>query len=326
MSQTAIVILNWNGKHFLEKFLPSLINRTPSTRGCPSKIFIADNGSSDGSQGWLAEHYPEIEVIPFDNNYGFTGGYNRALKELGSREEKFDYYLLLNSDVEVAERWFVHLFEFMESHPEIGICAPKVLSYANPEYFEHAGACGGLIDMYGFPYCRGRVLSRIERDKGQYDTPADIFWASGTSLMIRRTLWERLGGFDESFFAHMEEIDLCWRAKLLGEQVWVVPKSLIYHVGGGTLPNNSPRKLYLNFRNNLLMLYKNLPRHSKRRIIFVRMCIDGVIALIYLITGKKEFYRSVLDAHKDYKKMKGELVISEVITPVPRPKKFIAFL
>lgn len=312
-SSTAVVILNWNGKHFLEKFVPILIEKTSKKDGT---IFIADNGSTDGSIEWLKDYYPEVRLIIFDKNYGFTGGYNRAFKEIAEGRENFKYYLLLNSDVEVTENWLRQLNTFMEEHPKAGICSPKVLSYDKKEYFEHAGACGGYIDRFGFPFCQGRVLSKVEKDQGQYNTPREIFWASGTSFMVRTELWQELRGLDENFFAHMEEIDMCWRAQLIGWQIWVCPASHIYHVGGGTLPNNSPRKLYLNFRNNLLMLYKNLPEKTRGWKVFIRMCIDGMIGCAYLLTGKFSFFQSVIKAHRDFKKMKKEVTISQKLYPV----------
>lgn len=313
----AVVILNWNGKEFMQKFLPPLIERTKH-QDRKYTIIVADNGSNDGSVEWLKETYSEdiVKTILFDQNYGFTGGYNKAFDTIKSSEGEYKYYLLLNSDVEVSEAWLDPLYELMEADYKIGICSPKVLSYHNREYFEHAGACGGLIDRFGFPYCRGRVLSTIEKDKGQYDQASEIFWASGTSFMIRSELWHRLGGLDNIFFAHMEEIDMCWRAKLLGYQVWVEPKSKIYHVGGGTLPNNSPRKLYLNFRNNLLMLHKNLPARGRSYKIFLRQCIDGCIGIVYLLTGKWSFFKSVIKAHNDFRKLRKEAIISEKIYPV----------
>lgn len=326
MSKTAVVILNWNGEHFLEKFLPSLIQLTPSELG---SIIVADNGSTDSSIPLIEGSFPTVRTIKLDSNYGFTGGYNRAFREISSNPEtygQYDYYLLLNSDVEVTPYWLETLTSFMDGHPEAGICSPKVLSYDRPEYFEHAGACGGMIDRFYFPYCRGRVLSKVEKDMGQYDEPAEVFWASGTSFMVRSELWHRLGGLDESFFAHMEEIDFCWRAKLAGEQVWVVPASKIYHVGGGTLPNNSPRKLYLNFRNNLLMMEKNLPSASRNRIIFIRMWIDRAAAAAYLVMGKVEFFRSVVRAHGDFKKMRHSVQHTEVSVAIPRPKGSVFFM
>lgn len=326
MSKTAVVILNWNGEEFLKKFLPPLIQYTPSELGT---IIVADNGSTDGSISWIEGNFPTIRTIKFDSNYGFTGGYNRAFSEIYCNPEsygRYDYYLLLNSDVNVTPRWLEILISFMDGHPKAGICSPKVLSYDRPEYFEHAGACGGMIDRFYFPYCRGRVLSKVEKDLGQYDEPAEVFWASGTSFMVRSELWHRLGGLDVSFFAHMEEIDLCWRAKLAGEQVWVVPASKIYHVGGGTLPNNSPRKLYLNFRNNLLMMEKNLPRDSRNRIIFTRMWIDRAAAAAYLLMGKVEFSRSVIRAHRDFKRMKSSVQHTEASVAVLRPKGSVFFM
>lgn len=319
MGKTAVVILNWNGKHFLEKFVPLLKERTPESLG---SLFVADNGSTDDSVSWLKSSSPYVHLIEFDKNYGFTGGYNKAF-EIISKEGDFDYYLLLNSDVEVTRGWLDTLVLFMDSHPRAGVCSPKVLSWDNRDYFEHAGACGGMLDRYGFPYCRGRVLDKIEKDYGQYDRECEVFWASGTSFMVRSQLWHQLGGLDNSFFAHMEEIDFCWRAKLLGREVWVVPQVSVYHVGGGALPNNSPFKLYLNFRNNLLMLYKNLPLTSRGRIIFVRMCLDGAAAAIYLLKGQLSFFRAVKDAHRDYRKMKKSVIHSQELTPVPRSSRMI---
>jgi len=306
MPKTAVVILNWNGINFLKKFLPIVIQKTPKDLG---KIIVADNGSSDGSLEYLSS-INDVQIIKLDKNYGFTGGYNRVFDIL-KEEETYQYYLLLNSDVEVSDRWLDTLIDFMESHPKAGICCPKIKSYHNPNYFEHAGACGGYIDKFGFPYCRGRILSLVEKDLGQYDDNREIFWASGASLLIRADLWHQLGGLDKAFFAHMEEIDLCWRAKLGGQQIWVVPKSEIYHVGGGTLPNESPHKLYLNFRNNLLMIYKNSDEKTRQKNIFIRKNIDRSIALIYRITGRFELARVINKAHKDFEKLKKEVKITE---------------
>lgn len=215
--------------------------------------------------------------------------------------------MLLNSDVEVTPGWAATLFSFMEENPEVGVCQPKILSVADRDSFEYAGAAGGFIDKYGYPFCRGRILSNIEKDNGQYDQPREVFWATGACLMIRSSLYHHLGGLEELFFAHMEEIDLCWRAKLLGYEVWAIPSSKIYHVGGGTLPNESPHKLYLNYRNSLLMLWKNLPDKVRWRRLFVRKLLDGASAMIYLITGKIENLKAVWRAHRDYSRMKREL-------------------
>ena len=296
MRDTAVVILNWNGLQMLQTYLPTVVART-STPG--AFIVVADNGSTDGSVEWLAANYPDVRLIRLDKNYGFTGGYNRALREIDA-----DYYVLLNSDIEVGEGWLDPLLGWMEEHPETGICQPKVLSVAERDRFEYAGAAGGFIDRYGYPFCRGRILSNIEKDTGQYDEPEECFWATGACLMVRSALYHHLGGLDEDFFAHMEEIDFCWRAKLLGYQVWCVPASTVWHVGGGTLPNNSPRKLYFNYRNNLLMLYKNLPDRIRRPRIFFRMCLDGLSACAYLLTGRWSFFKSVWTAHRDYRRMR----------------------
>ena len=296
MRDTAVVILNWNGLPMLQAYLPTLIERT-KTPG--AFIVVADNGSSDGSVEWLAAQYPGIRLIRLDRNYGFTGGYNRVLREIDA-----DYYVLLNSDIEVGEGWLDPLVGWMEEHPDVGVCQPKVLSMAERDRFEYAGAAGGFIDKFGYPFCRGRILSYLEKDTGQYDEPEECFWATGACMMVRSALYHHLGGLDEDFFAHMEEIDFCWRAKLLGYQVWCVPASTVWHVGGGTLPNNSPRKLYFNYRNNLLMLYKNLPDSFRRRRIFFRMCMDGLSALVYLLTGRWSFFKAVWTAHRDYRRMR----------------------
>ena len=296
---TAVVILNWNGLPMLQAYLPVLVERTT---GCGSFVVVADNGSTDGSADWVSSQYPAVRTLRFDKNYGFTGGYNRALREIDA-----DYYVLINSDIEVSEGWLEPLIGWMEEHPEAGICQPKVLSMAERDRFEYAGAAGGFIDRYGYPFCRGRILSNLERDEGQYDEPEECFWATGACMVVRSSLYHHLGGLDESFFAHMEEIDFCWRAKLLGYQVWCIPASKVWHVGGGTLPNNSPRKLYFNYRNNLLMLYKNLPDRIRRRRIFIRMCLDGASAAVYLLTGRWSFFKAVWTAHRDYRRMRRDL-------------------
>ncbi|MBQ0024162.1 MAG: glycosyltransferase family 2 protein [Bacteroidales bacterium] len=299
MLDVAIVILNWNGEKMLRRFLPALV-RSISSDNC--FVVVADNGSTDGSISYLESEFPQVRTIRFDENSGFTGGYNRALREIDA-----DYYVLLNSDVETPQGWLDALVSFMEENPDAGICQPKILSEVSRDKFEYAGAAGGFIDRYGYPFCRGRILSSVEKDCGQYDSPLECFWATGACLMIRSSLFHHLGGFDESFFAHMEEIDLCWRAKLLGYHVWCVPQSYVFHVGGGTLPANSPRKLYLNYRNNLLMLHKNLPESIRSRRIFIRQCLDGAAAAVYLLTGKWRYFRAVVKAHSDFRKMRASL-------------------
>ena len=295
---TAVVILNWNGLPMLQAYLPTLVARTQDPG---AYIVVADNGSTDGSVDWLQANWPDIRTLRFDKNYGFTGGYNRALREIDA-----DYYVLLNSDVEVSEGWLAPLVGFLEEHPEVGICQPKILSMADHGRFEYAGAAGGFIDRYGYPFCRGRILSNLESDTGQYDEAEECFWATGACMVVRSALYHHLGGLDELFFAHMEEIDFCWRAKLLGYQVWCVPASTVWHVGGGTLPNNSPKKLYFNYRNNLLMLYKNLPERVRWSRIFIRMCLDGASAAIYLLSGKWPFFKAVWRAHRDYRRMRRD--------------------
>jgi hypothetical protein len=294
----AVVILNWNGLKMLQTYLPDLVARTTC---CGAFVVVADNGSTDGSVEWLQAEWPDVKLIRFDQNYGFTGGYNRAFLEIDA-----DYYVLINSDVRVSEGWLEPLISFMEENPDVGVCQPKILSVAAPDTFEYAGAAGGFIDRFGYPFCRGRILSNLEKDEGQYNDPVECFWATGACMVVRSALYHHLGGLDELFFAHMEEIDFCWRAKLLGYQVWCVPASTVWHVGGGTLPNNSPRKLYFNYRNNLLMLYKNLPERIRRRRIFVRKCLDGASAAAYFLTGRWAFFKSVWTAHRDYRRLRRQ--------------------
>ncbi len=308
MSKLAIVILNWNGKHYLERFLSKLIKKSSIPY---VSIVIADNNSTDGSREWLKIHYPQIRLIEFQENYGFTGGYNRALKQIES-----EYYLLLNSDVEVTEGWLEPLIDSMDKMPKAGICMPKIKSAFDRSSFEYAGASGGFIDVLGYPFCRGRILSNIEVDIAQYNSEREIFWASGAAFMIRSSLFHELGGFDDNFFAHMEEIDLCWRAKLIGWEVWIFPESVIYHVGGGTLPNNSPRKLLFNYRNNLLMLYKNLPNNRLWFVLTLRVMMDSASALLYLLQGKREFFKSVWNAHKEFWTLKKKIKRDTKLTSV----------
>ena len=299
----AIVLLNWNGRSLMERFVPLLIENTPKpTERLNCFVVVADNASTDGSLEWLDANFPQIDTIAFDKNYGYAGGYNRALKEIEA-----DYYVLLNSDVEVAPGWIENLVDFMEDNPDVGICQPKLLSLKQRDSFEYAGACGGFVDALGYPFCRGRIISNIEKDNGQYDKPIECFWATGACLMIRSGLYHHLGGLDPSFFAHMEEIDLCWRAKLAGHRVWAVPSAVAYHLGGGSLDNASPKKLYLNYRNNLMMLYKNLPSSRRGRLIFKRMLVDDMAAVFYLISGKWSYFTAVISAHHDFRHIKGSL-------------------
>jgi len=285
----AVVILNWNGKKYLEQFIPVLIENSHVE---DLALFVADNGSTDGSVHFLKENYPEIKLILFDENYGFTGGYNRALRKINA-----EYYVILNSDVEVSPNWIAPIIEKMDANAQIAAAMPKIKAFHNKEYFEYAGAAGGFIDKYGYPFCRGRILDTVEKDEGQYDDEREIFWASGACMFVRADIFHEQNGFDEDFFAHMEEIDLCWRMKNAGYKIMYYPDVTVYHVGGGALPNNSPFKLYLNYRNNLFMLYKNLP--SKRRFltIFNRMILDGVSGLVYLTRFEMKSFFVVLKAH-----------------------------
>ncbi len=298
--KTAVVILNWNTKDFLEKFLPPLIE---STEGLDAEVIVADSASTDASMDMMSEKFPQIRQIRLEKNYGFTGGYNRALSLIDA-----EYYVLINSDIEVPKNWLSPLVEWMDTHPECGACGPKLHSWYDRDMFEYAGAAGGYLDRYGYPFCRGRVMSKIEKDTGQYDTPANVLWVSGACLMVRSSLWNSLGGLDDRFFAHMEEIDLCWRIQLSGFKVTVVPSSVVYHIGGGTLPKKSPYKLFLNYRNNLLMLENNLPktigRKRARRRILTRMILDGMSGIVYLITGKWESFKAVVKAHREYRKLR----------------------
>jgi GT2 family glycosyltransferase len=289
MLKVAVVILNWNGESFLRKFLPNVVNNTMEEG---IEVIIADNGSTDGSVSFLEDCFPTIRVIKFSKNHGYASGYNLALKQIES-----EYYVLLNSDVDVPQGWLDPLISFMESNQNAAACMPKILDYLNPSHFEYAGSAGGFIDYFGYPYCRGRVLSSIEEDKGQYDQPIEVFWASGACLLIRAKVFWDAEGLDGDFFAHMEEIDLCWRLHNLGYSTWCIPDSKVYHVGGGTLPNNNPRKLYYNYRNSLYMLYKNLPKRRLILVLFIRLVLDGLSAFAYLLQGKFSFFNAVFMAH-----------------------------
>lgn len=335
----AVVILNWNTADYLRRFLPPLLDSAAFFNGDGStwagdgktgaedrdagtekgnaalsdnfrdsaEIVVADSGSTDGSLEVLEKEFPSVRRIPLGKNYGFTGGYNRALDCLG---DAYDLFVLLNSDIEVTRDWLRPLAEWMKSHSDCGACGPKLHSWYKRGCFEYAGAAGGLIDRFGYPFCRGRVMGRVEADCGQYDTPADVLWVTGACLVVRAEVWKALGGLDDRFFAHMEEIDLCWRMQLAGWKVTVVPESTVFHLGGGTLPQNSPQKLYLNYRNNLLLLEKNLaPTIGRRKAalrIFLRKILDGCSAAAYLLTFRKDFFSAVWRAHRDAAKLLSE--------------------
>lgn len=303
--KTAVVILNWNTRDYLDRFLPPLIQ---SCEGLDAEVIVADSASTDGSMDLVKERFPRIRRIELDANYGFTGGYNKALAQVDA-----EYFVLINSDIEVDGGWLSPLVEWLDSHPECAACAPKLLSWHDRGRFEYAGAAGGCIDALGYPFCRGRVLKRTEQDLGQYDTPGDVFWVSGACMMIRASLWRECGGLDDRFFAHMEEIDLCWRLHLLGYSVSTVPQSKVFHIGGGTLPASSPRKLQLNYRNNLLMLDNNLYGHflaeghspavARCRAtlrICLRYLLDDCSAVVYLLCGKVQSAAAVMRGHRGF--------------------------
>ena len=293
--KVAVVILNYNGASMLAKFLPSVIEYSPG-----AGIVVADNASTDDSVAVLRESFPTVRLLQLDRNYGFAGGYNKALEQVDA-----EYFLLLNSDVEVAEGWIEPLLSFMEQHPAAVACQPKILAYKQKTYFEYAGAAGGFIDRYGYPYCRGRLFDTVEEDNGQYNDVCRVFWATGAAMMVRSDAFRKAGGFDGRFFAHMEEIDLCWRMLASGGEIYVVPQSRVYHVGGATLNKSNPRKTFLNFRNNLLMLYKNLPTDELHCVMCARAVLDYMAALKFLLTGAWGDFKAVLAARREYRRMRG---------------------
>lgn len=298
MHSVAIVILNWNGRHMLERFLPSVTANSGN-----AQVIVADNGSSDDSLPFLKEHYPSLRVIPLDRNYGFADGYNRALAQVDA-----DYFVLLNDDVEVTPGWVDSIVALMDSDPTVAAAQPTLRMFDQRDRFEYAGAAGGFIDRLGYPFCRGRIFSTIETDNGQYNDPREVFWATGAALFVRASAWRELGGLDPDFFAHMEEIDFCWRAKNRGYKIMAYPSAHVFHVGGGTLPKSSPFKTQLNFRNNLAMLYKNLPDNRLRRVIATRIVLDWVAALSFLLKGNAGEFRAVFKAHKEFRRWKPSLI------------------
>lgn len=292
MKKVSVVILNWNGKKLLEKFLPSVIHYTTHP---DVEIVVADNGSTDDSLIFLQTEYSQIRCVELSDNHGFAEGYNRVLKEVDA-----EYFVLLNSDVEVTEGWLLPIIEYLDTNKDIAAAQPKILAQRNKSFFEYAGASGGFLDKYGYPFCRGRIFSRVEEDLHQYDSPTDVLWATGACLIIRSGDFFNVSGFDASFFAHMEEIDLCWRLNCRGRRIVCLPFSTVYHVGAATLKKESPRKTFLNFRNNLLMLYKNLSQESLKRVMITRLILDYIAAFQFTITGKYANAREVIKAHKDF--------------------------
>jgi len=293
--KVAIVILNWNGEKYLNQFLPVLLE---NTRIEDVEIVVADNASTDGSLLLLKDKFPAVRTVLLDKNYGFAGGYNKALAQIEA-----EYFVLLNSDVEVTENWLTPMLQYLDLNKDVAACQPKIRAYHNRQYFEHAGASGGFIDYLGYPFCRGRVFGNVEEDKGQYDDVVDVFWATGACMMIRSEVYSKVGGLDDEFFAHMEEIDLCWRLNARGYRIVCVPQSTVFHVGGGTLNVEHPRKTYLNFRNNLLMLYKNLPQNALKEVLFWRSILDYLAAFQLFVSGKPKNAISVFKARSDFKKM-----------------------
>ena len=317
--RTAVVILNWNTRDLLAQFIPAIER---SLDGMDAELIVADNASTDGSVEMLSEHFPQLKTIRLERNYGFTGGYNRAFARIlegGCGGEIPEYLLLINSDVLVNPGWLDDLVRHMDAHPDCGVCGPKMLAlrhedggYVTGDTLEYAGAAGGYLDRYGYPFCRGRVLNRTDKDGPRYCGEKDVLWVSGACMMTRSSLWKDIGGFDGRFFAHMEEIDYCWKAQLCGYRVSVIPSSKVYHLGGGTLPRTSPAKLKLNYRNGLLMLENNLAATigagRARRRIRMRRLLDNCSAAVYLLGGRRDLFRAVREAHREYEVLRTEPV------------------
>ena len=296
-AKIAVVILNWNGADMMRRFLPSVVEYS---RG-EGEVIVADNGSTDGSCEMLEKEFPSVRILRLPENYGFAEGYNKALAQL-----EHEYFLLLNSDVEVTPNWLSPLRFYMDEHPEVCACQPKLMSWREKDTFEYAGGAGGYLDRYGYPFCRGRVFADVEKDKGQYDKIVPLLWATGASLLVRRTDWISSGGLDGRFFAHMEEIDLCWRMRCRGRKIVCISESKVYHVGGASLEQGNPRKTFLNFRNNLLMLYKNLPTTELHSVMRIRCLLDWVAALKFFLTGDIANGRAVIKARNEFKRMKKD--------------------
>lgn len=297
MDKLAIVILNWNGAKMLEKYLPSVLEYSKE-----AVVYVADNASTDDSVTLLKEKFPSCRLILLDKNWGFAEGYNKALEQVEA-----EYYLLLNSDIEVTPHWLLPMLAYMDAHSEVAACQPKLLSVFNRDSFEYAGACGGYLDRLGYPFCRGRIFDVVEHDHGQYDQPASVLWASGAALLVRARNYKEVGGLDSRFFAHNEEIDFCWRLRIRGYRIVCVPESKVYHVGGGTLPKSNPMKTYLNFRNNLTMLYKCLPDGELRRVMHIRWWLDYLAATeMLLLKHNWGDFKAVFRARRDFRRWRND--------------------
>ncbi len=306
MVKIDIVVLNYNTRDLLAKLLPLVIERT----NLPNvQVVVADNASQDGSVEFLRGQFPDLEIIELKTNLGYAGGYNAALANRNA-----DYFILLNSDAEPEVNWLNPFIDLIETQPNLGAAQPKLLDYYQRDKFEYAGAAGGFIDKYGYPFCKGRIFGNVEKDKQQYDADSKIFWATGACFLIKREAWEKAEGLDARFFAHMEEIDLCWSLQLMVYEIYTCPKSIVYHMGGGTLSNLSPRKTFLNFRNNLLMLHKNLHPSERNRVILMRKFLDGLAACFFILQGKISHIPQVWKAHRAFAKLQPE------VTPTPNPK------
>ena len=297
MRKLAIVILNWNGAEMMRRFLPSVLENSVGD------VIVADNGSTDGSVEMLLKEFPQVRVIVLEQNFGFAEGYNCALRQV----EEYEYYVLLNSDVEVRQKdWDAVLVRYMDAHPECAACQPKLMSLREPQMFEYAGAAGGFLDRYGYPFCRGRVMNTVEKDEGQYDETVPLLWATGAALCVRASDWQESGGLDGRFFAHMEEIDLCWRLRMMGKSIVCVSESVAYHLGGATLHQGNPRKTFLNFRNNLLMLYKNLPQEELAHVMRVRRLLDYLAAVQFLLKGDFANCLAVFKARRAFRLLRPD--------------------
>ena len=321
MDKVAIVILNWNGQAMLEKYMPSVLQYSKDE----ATVYVADNASTDQSMEMLRQHFPGVKLIQLEKNWGFAEGYNKALKQVDA-----EYYLLLNSDIEVTHHWLTPMTEYLDNHPDVAACQPKLLSIFDKDRFEYAGASGGYLDHFGYPFCRGRIFETVEEDNGQYDYATDILWATGAALMIRSKDYWEAGGLDGRFFAHNEEIDLCWRLRIRGRRIVCLPESYVYHVGGGTLPKGNPMKTFLNFRNNLTMLYKCLPEENLKRVMRWRWWLDYLAAWEMLILKRNVGdFRAVYRARRAFKRWRKvfeadrkEIQASRVAKEIPERRAF----